>query len=353
MRVLPSVLFGCVALVLSGCGGDDGGVTATADGGDDAVTAFDGADSGVAADAHDAGGTDARADGGSDTATLSDAVVPTDTATTDTGDGGKTVRPGACAPTLPTPTPDLQTARPKGTTCAKLGYYEYVPPAYSTSSNWPLIIAFHGDGERGDGSATELAKLLDNGLSRDIPRNTWDPKKRFVVLMPQMDDRGGLPERGAASVDAFVKFAKANYDVDVKRIYLTGLSGGGAPVYNYLGTYAGGEVAATNINAGWYSTQGKECTWKDVPIWYFHSDKDTVVPPPEHSTKSYDTLVACSPGAKVAPRYTMFAGLGHGAWGPAYDLTGMDATKYPLVTTPPGTTPYDVSLYDWFLKYSR
>ena len=166
-----------------------------------------------------------------------------------------------------------------------------------------------------------------------------------------MDDRGGLGERSAASVDAFVKFAKANYDVDVKRIYLTGLSGGGAPVYNYLGTYSGGEVAATNINAGWYTTQGKECLWKDVPIWYFHSDKDGTVPAPDHTTKSYDTLRACSPSAKVAPRYTMFAGIGHSAWGPAYDLSGMDATKYPIIA--PGTTPYDVSLYDWFLRYSR
>lgn len=29
----------------------------------------------------------------------------------------------------------------------------------------------------------------------------------------------------------------------------------------------------------------------------------------------------------------------------------MNAQFYPLVA--PGTTPYDVSIYDWFLKYSR
>ena len=27
--------------------------------------------------------------------------------------------------------------------------------------------------------------------------------------------------------------------------------------------------------------------------------------------------------------------------------------SFPLVASPPGTTPFDVSIYDWFLKYTR
>ena len=186
-----------------------------------------------------------------------------------------------------------------------------------------------------------------------IKDGNWDSGKRFVVLSPQMEDRQQPNERSGSSVRDFIDFAKANYDIDVRRIYLTGLSGGGAPIYNYLGDYSGGEVAAVSPMAGWYSTQGKECSWKQIPIWYFHSALDNVVPPAQHSTLSFNTLSSCPQAAPVPPRYTMYKNLGHSAWGPTYDLTGMNATNYPLVASPPGTTPYNVSLYDWFLQYSR
>jgi len=267
-------------------------------------------------------------------------------------DAGKTPRPGACATAI-VPVADTQTARPKGSTCAALGYHEYVPAGYASQSNWPLILSFHGDGERGDGGATQLALLLNGGLPQQIKNNKWDPQKRFVVLSPQMDDRSGLLERTDASVKAFVTFAIANYDIDIHRIYMTGYSGGAEPIYNYLGPESGGVVAASLPISGWYSTQNQECKWKQVPIWYFHGANDGTVPAPAHSTKSYDNLIACSPSPTVAPRYTLYKDRAHDDWNLTYDLTGMNATKYPLVAAPPGTTPYDQSIYDWFLQYTH
>ena len=294
-------------------------------------------------------GSDAASDGASPQGTT-DGGAPAD-ARTDTGDGAIQPRPGACTPPI-VPTPGVQTAHTKGSTCAKLGYLAYVPAAYATRNDWPLIIFFHGDGQRGNGT-TDLPLVDGDGLPKDIKAGTWDPGKRFVVLSPQMDDRNGLPERTGGSVNDFVAFAKANYQIDVKRIYLTGLSGGGAPVYNYLGDYAGGEIAAAAPTSGWYSTQGKECTWKQIPIWYFHGNVDNIVPAKDHATKSYETLAACSPAAPIAPRYTLFRDVGHSAWNPAYELTGMNAASYPLVAAPPGTTAYDVPFYDWLLQYKR
>ncbi len=299
---------------------------------------------------------------GGDAASTSDASTPTDGASpldaqrptdarADVGDGAIFPRPGACVPPV-APTPNVPTAHVKGSTCAKLGYLAYVPAGYAARDDWPLIVFFHGDGERGNGT-TELPNVANNGLAKDVKNGTWDPKKRFVVLSPQMDDRNGMTERSGASVRDFVDFAKKNYQVDVKRIYLTGLSGGGAPVYNYLSDYAGGEIAAAAPISGWYSTQGKECTWKQIPIWYFHGAVDNVVTAADHATKSYGTLTACSPAAPIAPRYTLFRDVGHSAWDPAYELTGMDAVKFPLVATAPGTTPYDVAFYDWLLQYAR
>lgn len=306
---------------------------------------------GVGGDLADAGVTSASG-GGSGGQGPADAEAPMD-AQSDAppGDGGKIPRPGACMPLI-VPTANVQTARPKGSTCAALGYHEYVPATYDSASNWPLILAFHGDGERGNGTS-DLGLLLNSGLPQQIQNGSWDPQKRFVVLSPQMDDRNGMTERTGQSVKDFIAFAVANYDVDVHRIYLTGYSGGAEPIYNYLGSESGGVVAATLPISGWYSTQNTECTWKDIPIWYFHGAKDNTVPAAQHSTPSYDHLTACSPGPATAPRYTLYADRAHDDWNLTYDLTGMDAAKYPLVAAPPGTTPFDQSLYDWFLKYSR
>jgi predicted esterase len=278
-----------------------------------------------------------------------DAPPPIDAATVDAFVGP---RPGACDPALPAPTPGTQTARAKGTTCAALGYYEYVPPDYASRHDWPLLLEFHGDGERGNGT-TDLANLLHAGLPAQIERDHWDPGHRFVVLSPQMDDRGGLPERNGPSVRDFIAFASANYEIDVHRIYLTGYSGGAEPIYNYLGSEPSPVVAAVLPISGWYSTQNHECDWSSIPIWYFHGANDGIVPAPDHSTASYDHLIACSPAPAIAPRYTLFSMRAHDDWDLVYDLSGMDAATYPVVATPPGNTPYDVSIYDWFLTHTR
>lgn len=277
-------------------------------------------------------------------ATGEDAPVTLDTPATEDAGG---VRPGACDPAIEPPVPGSQVARPKGSTCAALGYYEYVPEDYASRDDWPLIIAFHGDGERGNGT-TELSLLLNTGLTQQIESDTWDPGHRFVVLSPQMDDRGGLPERRGSSVRDFIAFASANYRVDLHRIYLTGLSGGGAPIYNYLSDEAGGVVAAVVPVCGWYSTRGAECSWAStVPVWYFHGSADGTVPPAEHSSVSYANATACSPGPLDA-RYSLFEGSGHFIWNDVYNGGGM---TFPLVA--PGTTPFSEPIYDWMLRYRR
>lgn len=316
------------------------------------------------------GAVDDARDGGDGSATIDDAAGQPDLVGTDDGvihdlSGtaigdfatsadmtftGHVPRQGACT-TAVVPSPGNQIAHQKGSTCAQLGYYDYTPSGYDTKANWPLILFFHGDGQRGNGT-TDLASNLGDGLPKDIAGNKWDPGKRFVVLSPQMDDRNGLPERTAAYVKAFVEFAVANYDVDIHRVYITGLSGGGAPVYNYLAAESGGIAAATSIESGWYSTQGQECKWKNVPTWYFHGAVDGIVPANDHATKSFNTLVACIPAPATPPRYTLFKDVGHSAWNNAYESVGMNGAE-PLVASPPGTTVFDRTLYDWFLQYTH
>ena len=259
-------------------------------------------------------------------------------------------RPGGCVPAISAPTPGVQTPRTKGSTCAALGYYEYVPPTYASRTDWPLIIALHGDGEVGDGT-TQLSRVITQGLPLQIQNDHWDPGHRFVVLSPQMAD---IFERRGDVLQTYIAFAIANYDIDPHRIYLTGYSGGAEPMDNYLAYASGGLVAAVAPISGYFSMPNTKCSWRQVPIWYFHGANDSgLTAASGNSTLSYDNMIACSPGPTVAPRYTLYANRAHDDWNLTYDLTGMNASMYPVVSAAPGNTAYDISLYDWFLQHTR
>ncbi len=51
----------------------------------------------------------------------------------------------------------------------------------------PLLVALHGYGGYGDGSATELFNLFETGIPAMIQADDWPEDRPFVVLMPQRD----------------------------------------------------------------------------------------------------------------------------------------------------------------------
>jgi predicted peptidase len=257
----------------------------------------------------------------------------------------------AACPTPITPTPGTQTLRTKASTCAGLGFAEYVPEDYANKAAWPLIIFFHGRAEMGSGSETDVRQLLQASLVRQVQNNAWDPKKRFIVLSPQYN----WDDLNPATLKKFMAFAKANYKVDPKRIYLTGLSQGGDPIYLYLSSTNGGDVAAAVPISAVAGNSGQdeqnnpplyECAYKDVPMWLFHGSADYDVRS-QNSLEVYTMLTECKPGARVAPRYTEYTGVEHDAWTRTYNLSGMNTEVQPQ------RQAYDISVYDWLLQHSK
>lgn len=226
-----------------------------------------------------------------------------------------------------------------------MGYAEYVPAAYASQAGWPLIIALHGDGQSGTGNSTDIQKIDDDGLPKQIANGTWDTNKRFVVLAPQMN----WETRTAVQVYDFIQFAKANYKIDPNRIYLTALSGGGGPFYRYLEAYGGGEIAAAVPISTLYSFSSAPapCMWKQVPAWLFFGENDGTAQVFSHATSPYNGLKACSPAPTVLPRLTVFSGVGHDAWSRTFNLSGMNTA---VVS---GRDAYTVSVYDWLLQYAK
>jgi predicted esterase len=211
------------------------------------------------------------------------------------------------------------TARPvgsfKGNTA---GYYEYVPPHYGNGARYPLLVFRHGVGENGNGT-TDLDKILVHGPPKLIKANQWPEDRKFVVLSVQHPGAGcPTPQE----MDDFFTFAVANYDIDPKRIYLTGLSCGSIGSWNYLGDHVNEDVAAAVLicGDGRPAFQKAGCNLGKVPIWAFHGEADDQVDP-KGSIETIASLKACTNPAPVDVKLTTYPGVGHDSWTMTYNLS--------------------------------
>ena len=127
--------------------------------------------------------------------------------------------------------------------------------------------------------------------------------------------------------------AIADHRIDTTRIYVTGLSLGGFGTWAYARAKPE-RVAAVVPIAGGGSTGTAVCAMRDVPVWAFHGDADGTVNV-SSSTNSVNALNACSPPPAVAPRLTIYPGVGHDSWSRTYD----------------GSAGHDI--YTWLLNYRR
>lgn len=232
-------------------------------------------------------------------------------------DDGTVASTGPVEPADPFVSSSYQRPRPLGSTAANAGYWEYLPPE-SGNAPRPLLVALHGIGENAEGTAETLPDVLVNGPARLIARDEWPLERPFIVLSPQFD---GASCPDARWVNEFIEYAVANYEIDLARVYLTGLSCGAYGVWNYLGTYVDARVAAAVPIAGngagaWNQ---RSCDLGRVPIWAFHGDLDEQVAA-TGTTDPVEHLQGCDP-EPVDLRMTIYLGVGHDSWSRTYDLS--------------------------------
>src|SRR5262245_28895211 len=150
---------------------------------------------------------------------------------------------------------------------AKLSYLLYLPSGYEKAEKpFPLILFLHGRGECGD----NLALVKKHG-----PPKIVESKKDFgfIVVSPQCPTPGWQTDALLPVLDEI----EANYKVDKERVYLTGLSMGGAGTWA-LAAAAPKRFAAAAPICGFGDPKGAE-KLKGLPIWVFHGAKDRAVVP--------------------------------------------------------------------------
>lgn len=192
-----------------------------------------------------------------------------------------------------------------------LNYLIDLPDDYEASSSkkFPLLLFLHGMGERGE----KLDLLYNNGIPNLISEGMKFP---FITVMPQCPETSFWTEE-SKSLKLLIDYIIEHYNVDIDRIYITGLSMGGYGTYEMLTRYPDLFAAAVPICGGIGSmyTRMNLLQLKDIPLWIFHGKIDDVVPVKE-SENIYKTLKSI--GAENL-FITIYPDLKHDSWSRTYD----------------------------------
>jgi poly(3-hydroxybutyrate) depolymerase len=182
--------------------------------------------------------------------------------------------------------PGQQTAVKKSQNPSPFGYWEYLPQGYShtAAQKFGLMIFLHGAGERGDGE-TQLNRLLQAGGGWPTSLIANNGKQYpVIVLSPQCSvgpQNGPHTECGggawdAATIETFIRYAMARYNVDLTRVYVTGLSRGGAGTVG-VARRMPSEIAAIVPICMAGGGVADDVNLRQMPMWVTHAVDDTTV----------------------------------------------------------------------------
>ena len=184
----------------------------------------------------------------------------------------------------------------------QLAYLQYLPSDYDPSRKWPLLLFLHGSGERG----SDLEKVKIHGPPKLIAGGKSFP---LIVISPQCpsDQKWETP-----TLIALLDKTTRELAVDSDRIYVTGLSMGGAGTWKLAAEIPDRLAAIAPIcGSGDVDTAAKLA---HLPIWAFHGGKDTVVPL-ARSEAMIEAIKKCG----GTPKFTVYPEAGHDSWTETYD----------------------------------
>jgi polyhydroxybutyrate depolymerase len=178
-----------------------------------------------------------------------------------------------------------------------------VPTTYDAAKPMPLVLAFHGYGDGDDGKLVEkyfkLAPVAEEkGFLYVAPDGTMDKdKQRFWNGTDACCDfqKSGVDD--VAYVKALIEDVAAHYNVDRKRIYATGVSGGGIFAHRLACDMSETFAAVLSLSGATFADASRCKPTSPLSIAEVHGDKDDVVVY-EGGTLTYGKIDAAYPSAK-------------------------------------------------------
>ena len=107
----------------------------------------------------------------------------------------------------------------------------------------------------------------------------------------------------------------ARYNVDTRRIYISGTSGGGTATYHFLGLHPERFAAAIPVCGNTAPYLKDSVLLANIPMWIFHGEDDTTIGV-ENSINMYNAIRAAG-GENIF--LTTYPGVGHASWDLAYN----------------------------------
>ncbi|SDE64164.1 Phospholipase/Carboxylesterase [Mucilaginibacter pineti] len=182
-------------------------------------------------------------------------------------------------------------------------YLLYLPEGYKEQidKQFPLVMYLHGSGESG----SDLERVKGNGLPKLVAQGKEFP---FILISPQTDNLGWNEDE----LYRLLQRTKQSYRVDTNRIYLTGISMGGAGTWSMAIKYPELFAAIAPIAGG--RDTANLFRLRNMAVWAFHGFKDDVAPP-KRSIEMVDILRRfCS-----NVRLTLYPQANHNSWDTTYN----------------------------------
>jgi predicted peptidase len=202
-----------------------------------------------------------------------------------------------------------------------LPYRLLIPQNYDHDKDYPLVIFYHGAGERGSDNHKQLVHGMADFISDDV-RSKYAcfvvapqcPEDSQWVETPWSADAHDMPKKPSDPLRLSLELVdslKQEFSIDQRRIYITGLSMGGYAVWDVLQRHPRRFAAAVPICGGGDQALAERIA--HVPLWAFHGANDQAVNP-KRTRAMIDALQAA--GGK--PGYTEYPGVGHNSWEATY-----------------------------------
>ncbi len=224
-----------------------------------------------------------------------------------------------------------------------MGYRLFVPEGYDSAKSYPLVLFLHGAGESGSDNeihlrtsegATVWAKPREQAKHPCFvlaPQNPKDPaatapgdfgRMGWTSLLRKGFEDPFVPEPALRTAFAVLQHVMANFSVDGKRVYATGLSMGAFGVFAMNVDHPDTFAAIVGICGG--LDPAKAAVLAKKPIWIFHAAMDPIV-----NVRFSRGTVKALRTAGGTPRYTEYgkevyiAPTAHQSWIPSYASSEM------------------------------
>lgn len=220
---------------------------------------------------------------------------------------------------------DFQARSWKISNSKSIPYRLYVPQYYDRSKAYPIVVAMHGAGERGNNNVSQLnhaftSMWADDSIQKDHPAFVLAPQcpaNEWWVVSKTFGDykfEETPITNNLKAMFGILDSLEREFNIDHAREYITGMSMGGAATWYALAYQPDRFAAAVPVCGG--GDTAKARVFDKIPIWTFHEVDDPTVP--VAFTRHLAAAIRAVGGSRFKyTEYPASMGYGHESWKPA------------------------------------